>query len=421
MLRNKLFFLMMGGGAILGLLRGFAVAGILTASGFGYYATLLAVGVFLAPLFGFGQIEVTRKVYPRLFVDGSAHLIPSHSDSIAVRLAHRIAGLVGMVMLVCVLAGETRFALAGLAVGLVAFGNGWCSVLASALRASAKVQPLGEATLARSALAASLAVGGAYLHGMEGAIAGEALGALLGGFVLRIRLRRMSGPAPETATAAAPSEEFSTAQISWDGMRIFGAALAISVPVYLSRPVVGLFYSPEELGTFSFLMLFIMVSVTIFGVTDQVIGPGLVRGQRQNNPFGKQIAYLFKVSGALAVLVGCGVAIAFFVLQFEPLAAFAQKYQYDLATIVPIVILATAQVTSTFDWMLQAHDRERIVLNAAILGLSLFVVGTVAAYSMNFGLAGFIWVMAVARLAQLVFQIGAILQLGRSVTCRVAG
>lgn len=411
MLRNRLFFMMMGGGAALGLVRGFAVAAILSAAGFGIYATLLAVGVFLAPLFGFGQVELTRKIFPRLLVDGTASLIPSFSDAIAARLGGRIMGVTVFAAAACAMVGEAHYALAAIACALVAFGNAWSSILASALRASEEVLPLGEATLARSALTLALAVGGAYLLGMDGAIAGEALGAVFGGLILRLRLRMMTGPAPDEGAVSTSHGELGTARVSWDGMRIFAAAVAISVPVYLSRPVVGLLYSPEVLGTFSFLMLFVMMSVTLFGVTDQVVGPSLVRGQHKNDPLHSQIAYLFKISGALALLVGAGLTAVFFTIQFPPLAVFAQKYQYDPDLIVPIVVLAMTQLTSTFDWMLQAHDRERVVLNAALAGLSFFAIGLLAVSGLGLSLAAFVWIMAVARMFQLAIQIVAVVRL----------
>ena len=62
------YLIIMFAAAMLALIRGFVVAGILDVASFGLYATILATGMFLSASVSFGEIDRTINSFPRIWM-----------------------------------------------------------------------------------------------------------------------------------------------------------------------------------------------------------------------------------------------------------------------------------------------------------------------------------------------------------------
>lgn len=409
------YMAMMGIGAVLGVLRGFVLAGILPADNFGFYAAVVAVGLFVAPLIGLGQIEEMRKRFPRLWVDGRFREITPIADRLMSIMATR-AGIIVLVLGIgLLLAGHPTWALAVFAGGLVAFNQSGGAALASALRAGPDLTPMAAAALLRGISSFLLSIAGALAFGLNGAMIGEALGGLIGLFAARTMFTRMvrrhasvieqqdaTRDIPEPAAPAADRNRERRA--SRQGLQLLFGTLAISVPIYLTRPFVGVTYGLDDLGTFAFLMLFVQSVLTAVGITDQMIGPALVRMQHSGTVLARQIRTLFLYVAGIVALVALGLGLTFVLLTQSFLADYAAKYALTAELMLPIAVFAMLQVTSSLDWMLMAHDRESQVLRASLVYLAMFAVGTLFVVLSNQSLVVFLWVLAGAKAVQFATQ-----------------
>lgn len=402
MLRNHTFVGMMGVAAAISLARSFVIAIYLVPVDFGLYATIVALAVFLSPLFGLGQIELARKAFPRLFVDGKAAEIPAIADRVVSRVGSRIALAAIALVAAVILLGETGLALAATSLAILTFGSAWILLLASALRAGPDVRPLGETTLFRAVLTFALASAFAWFFGLTGALAGEVIAILITGAAMRRRLSAMTGTAP--AAAQEVGHELLEGKISAAGMRIFFASLAVSIPLYLSRPGIGMALGGEALGTFSFLMIFVMGAITIYGIAEQVIGPSVVRKQREGEPLEHQLNSVLKALVPLSAAIVGAILIAFAALRFPPLSAYVEKYQIDAGLIAPLCIFAALHCTAIVDWVFQANDGEAWQLLVSSLYLGAFVLAMILLVPLEWPLESFLWALAAAKLLQLVMQ-----------------
>lgn len=408
---RSIYLIMMGAGALLGLIRGFLVAGIVPAVEFGLYATAIAVGLFFAPLLGLGQIETMRKRFPRLWVEERAGEIAPMTDRLLRVLGRRAALVAGLTLAVFWLAGGDRWLVLVAAASLIPFNQTGAAVMASALRAGPDLRPLAFASLFRASAALVLAVAGAFSFGLEGAVAGEALGGLMGLFLARWLLGRLAGRrrSEEKAQALpAGSETENLTGLSPDGLRLFLATLAISVPLYLSRPVVGAVFGNQALGTFAFLMLFAQGALTFYSIIDQIVGPGLVRMAHGDTPLRNQRRYLLTVLVLVGLTIVAGLVTAFVILDLPQLVFYAGKYDLALSLVSPLCLFATMQLASTLDWMLQAHDREQAVLRAAGGYLLTFTIGTLVIWLAQMPLSAFLWMMVAAKGLQLILQVATV-------------
>lgn len=403
MLRGHTFVAMMGVAAVLSLARSFVVALLLLPVDFGLYATIVALAVFLSPIFGLGQIELARKAFPRLFVDGQAAAIAPIADKVCWRIGLRI----GVAAAVCTLAaaffGGTNWALVSLSLAVLAFGSAWILLLASALRAGPDVRALGQTTLLRAVLTLTLASLLAWLFGLSGALAGEVLAVLLSGAAMRWRLSKSVEYAPALLPLEAPAHELQHSQLSTVGLQIALASLAVSIPLYLSRPAVGLALGGETLGTFSFLMIFVMGAITTYGIAEQMIGPSVVRWQHEGRSVRKQLRSTFAVLAPVGLAIAGAILAAFAFLGASPLSFFT-KYRIDAGLVAPVCIFAALHCTTILDWIFQANDREARQLVAATAYLLAFAVAVALLVTLNWPLPQFLWALAAAKLMQLGLQ-----------------
>ena len=149
---HRLFFLLMAGSSALALIRAFVLAGLLSREDFGRYAILIAVAMFLSSIPALGLVEESRKLFPRLFVEGRPSEIRGRADHVTRILAVRII-MVGVVAtLIAWVAISPWWGAATALLMMIAFGNGWCSVMASALRAGTSTLPLGITSFLRASM-----------------------------------------------------------------------------------------------------------------------------------------------------------------------------------------------------------------------------------------------------------------------------
>lgn len=415
-MRRGGYMAMMGIGAVLGILRGFVLAGILPASEFGFYAAVVAVGLFVAPLIGLGQIEGMRKRFPRLWVEGRVSEIGPISDRLLSIMAARAGTIILTVGVGLLVAGLPVWTVAVFAGGLIAFSMGGAMIMASALRAGPDLTPMAAAALVRGMASFVLATAGALAFGLNGAMAGEALGGLIGLFAARGMFARTVKRQPSAAgsgheegtsePALVEAEPKAVQRASRQGLQLMFGTVAILVPIHLSRPLVGVNFGLKDLGTFAFLMLFVQSVLTVIGITDQMIGPALIRMQHSGAALTRQIRTLSLYVAGMAALIAIGIVAIFVLLTQSFLIAYAEKYAITAHLLFPISAFAILQISTPLDWMLTAHDRERHVLSASLIYLTTFTIGTAVLILMQQPMLVFLWVMAGAKAVQFVVQIG---------------
>jgi O-antigen/teichoic acid export membrane protein len=392
---------LMGAGAVLSLARGFGAAIILPATEFGLYALLVAVAAFANSLAGFGKIEESRKLFPRLAIDGHGRDIIKMADRLTGLVAIRLLIIAVPVIIASLLLLPTTWTIALFAALLLIFGIAWASILASALRAGTDLTALGIGNAARAALTIVLCLVGAQVFGFSGALCGEAVGAILGSAFMRFMLSKIQFP----NVVVSPPFEGGNNKISKDGIYIFIASFAAAVPIYLGRSIVGAAYSDLDLGTYSFLMLVVTSVSVLMGISDQITGPKFIKFQHKGDSNREQLLFFRKVL-FINVILTIAVCLVFFVLIFCPqIPYFAQKYGVHALHILPIVFYCIFQITTTVEWFLLAKNDERRIVNAAIIHLAFFLSGSVVAAGLGFSIIAILWVHAAAKLIQLLVQL----------------
>ena len=90
---NGRYLVIMSAAAMLALIRGFVVAGILDVASFGLYAAILATGMFSSAFVSFGEIERTIKRFPRLWlVEHHRYSVIDQADKSAFVMLFRAGG-----------------------------------------------------------------------------------------------------------------------------------------------------------------------------------------------------------------------------------------------------------------------------------------------------------------------------------------
>lgn len=387
----------------MGLARAFILAGIFPAEEFGRYAIIIAVAMFLAPLPGLGLIEETRKQFPRLFVEGRLNEIPGRADSIARVVALRTLGIGACATIAAFAFGSQLLGTAMAAMTFVAIGTAWTSVLTSALRAGASALPLGVTAFIRAAITLPLTVVAAIEFGLRGALCAEAVGAMLGAALMRAALRsRGSNPGSVTNFVALASRA---------GLLVFVGSALVSVPIYLNRPLAALFLSPQEVGSLSFLILLVGVLQTSVAICDQVIGPRLVHWQHSGIALSIQKQRFLLIAAGLSFLCLIAFLAIWAGLQLPLAQEHVEKYALTASTFIPAALLAGLSITSTADWMLQAHDREKTITTAAAWNMAVFICVSGISIALDVPISLYIWGLAFAKFCQLIVQIVAVARL----------
>jgi len=399
------YVVIMSFAAMIALVRGFIVAGILELFSFGLYATIVAVGMFSSALVSFGEIERTIKTFPRLWVEERhRRSVVDRADKSAWVMILRAAAFFAF-LLTCTLADAIRsFAQMGMFVALIALGAALSSLYASAIRATCDVELLARNTLFRALIVLLFGLSGAYYFSWQGAILGEVSGAIIGVLITRHSvLGKMTFPAAndkyirENDGIPAPPDR---------GLWLFFAGLLASAPVYLDRAFVASVLGAAMVGTFGFLLLFVTGANTFAGIIAQKVGPQLVKMQHLGDPLSAQIRYAMRWLALISVICIVGMIVVAFLLFFGPGQYFYIKFQLNIKLICAAAVLCSLQTGVILDFILISRNQERAVFIAACWYILAFGVVVWVVLWLRLSLVDFVWLLALAKLFHIVAQVG---------------
>jgi len=405
LIRHSPFVALMAGGAGLGIVRLLTLAIILSAGDYGIYSIVVAATMFLSSMPGLGLIEDTRKKFPRLYADGHAADIVPQADYVTRLVGFRTAISGGAAIVITLLLGAYTWAIMIAASTALAFGIAWSSILASALRAGASPFPLALTSFIRAVITLIVTIGASFEFGLTGALCGEAIGAVIGGIAMRMALQKIHSSPRKRSNLDQPS------QASRAGMLVFLGILFVNAPTYLNRPVAALSMSPAEVGTLSLLLVLVGVLQTTIGIFDQITGPRLIHWQHSGVALEIQKRRFFVLIGALTLFCAGTFGLIWGVVSLPWIAPLVEKYTLSAGMMVPATVLAALSITTSADWMLQAHDREQIITTAAVANLAIFGLLTLLVALGNIGILVYLWGLAAAKLCQLIIQLTVIARL----------
>jgi Na+-driven multidrug efflux pump len=120
--------------------------------------------------------------------------------------------------------------------------------------------------------------------------------------------------------------------------------------------------------------------------------------------------FLLTVS-ALAAATILAFLLLWLAMQLPPLAPLVNKYEVTATLVIPAAILAALSITSTADWMLQAHDKERWLTISGVVNLASFAVLSALVLAHAIDMGGYLWGLAAGKLLQLTVQLWVILHI----------
>lgn len=396
--------------AMLALLRGFAVAGILDIASFGLYATILATGMYMSVVVSFGEIERTIKSFPRLWmVEKFRRTVVDRADKSAEVMVLRSAGVVLLLVACGFFDALKYFSEMGIFSVLIALNVALSSLYASAIRATGEIELLARNTLIRAVLVIFFGLLGAYLFGWKGAIIGEVAAAMLGAFITRYSVAQMV-PTQKLDDAPLESSGNDVADDLWvdRGLWLFWAGLLASAPVYLDRAFVASVLGSNVVGTFGFLMLFVTGANALTGIISQKIGPQLIKMQHLGDSLGKQIR--FAVRWLLVIWVMCviGIAMASLSLFFEPAQYFFEKFELNSGLMVATAAMSLLQVGVVLEFVLISRNHERAVFFTACGYLGTAGMAAFFVFLMGLPLLSLLWGLVIAKGVHVAVQAGLI-------------
>lgn len=396
--------------AMLALLRGFAIAGILDIASFGLYATILATGMFLSALVSFGEIERTIKSFPRLWmVEGLRRTVVDQADKSARVMVLRSTGVV-LLLVACGFFDALKYfsEMAVFAV-LIALNVALSSLYASAIRATGEIELLARNTLIRAVLVILFGLSGAYLFGWKGAIIGEVAATMVGALITRYSVVQKAPTQRHHDSLGESSHNDVVEGLLVDrGLWLFWAGLLASAPVYLDRAFVASVLGAEVVGTFGFLMLFVTGANALTGIISQKIGPQLIKMQHLGDSLGEQIR--FAVRWLLVIWVMCvtGIGVASLSLFFEPAQYFFAKFALNSGLIFATAAMSLLQVGVVLEFLLISRNQERAIFFTACgyllsAGMAAFFV-----FLMGWPLLSLLWGLVIAKGIHVAVQAGLI-------------
>jgi O-antigen/teichoic acid export membrane protein len=404
-LRHVGFAFLMGIGAILGLLRGFAVSALLTPPELGIYSIVLGIGIFASSAIGLGKIEELRKQLPRLYVDRHYAQIKILADQVTFIALTRILIITCAATLICWLVSKPHYAVFTIVSGIVAFAAAWSSILASAIRAGHGLNKLAWSAFIRGAGSLLIVSILATNFGIYGALIGEAIAGIVATSFMYFFLQAIKyEPTDAVETKVWTNEKNQI--VAYGGLNVFIGGIITSSIFYLSRPVVGTLFSPAELGTFSFLMLIVTAFTTAFGIFDQAVGPMLVRQHHLGHSSKRHILFLgsyFAVVLLIATLSGIILAVSAS-HNIWPIEYYWSKYHLAKGLLIPTLFFGALQITSTVDWLLQANNKERAIVEAALFSLAIFLVFSAIIGFNRSSLSTYLWLLCATKIAQITIQ-----------------
>lgn len=387
----------MTAGAGISLLRGFALAEVLEIGHFGWYAATFALATFAASLLALGEIERSFKRFPRLIARGEIDIARAEAQKTSVKIVVRAAIIAGFASAALALAGHFDLIIGAILTAGVAASAAIQSCYISLQRSGGRIDLVGLVAFFRPILSLLLAVGGAILAEWEGALLGELIAAGAGAVLCRRFLAELDTSHGSQGKPTAALAPLAPEREMW---LFFGFTLS-AIPLYLDRSIVALLYDDQTLGTYAFLMLFVMGAFTFSSVVVQKVGPQLIRMTERGEPVLVQMRRAFLWILIVACTSAGGLSIVAAGIFLGPLDGFALKFQLEPGVFLAAAALASLQVNLVLEWFLIARNGERYVFLGAVGYVMLLAAAVVFAATTHPHLAFFIWALAAAKSGQL--------------------
>lgn len=350
----------MGMAAGLSLARGFVLAAILSPPIYAVYSSIMGLGGFIANVLSFGLIENTVKKFPRLVIEGNHNEMVGEAKLAVKHLCIRAVVVSIVAFALHFIFGGALWKSVGIAT-LLALGASLASLFASIQRALFNTSALARGALYRAAVSVLIVSFGGWLLGLNGALFGEWLAALMGAALTlgivwatmtKHRVHHRSANDDKTNKQKyAPHKN--------TGLYVFFSYTLLSVPIYLDKMLVNHVYGEALGANYAFMTLLLTVSMVVINIIAQKVGPNLIAMQKVGSSAGKLLQYGMKWAGA-GVL-----AWIFFILVYitgvklDLLPVRIAKYQLEPEMIVGLFFLGALQFSSILEYILLAFDMER--------------------------------------------------------------
>lgn len=395
--------MLMGAASAASLFKQLLLATFLERSEFGIIAALTTAGVFASTLISYGSIEATRKKFPRLWTDGATHRIIEDLSEIS-KLVLKRAIAVFLLMASVLLIGGWRIDY-GLVVVSVAFSGCIVGLCASVQRVALSKNQLAQMVILRTMIVTILPVAIASRFDFHLVLLAESISALAAALWVYKNTQRLCKAHGETIASVIPVETSSLPSLPSRYDYLFWAFLLGSIPFTLDRTVIALQLGAAEAGSYAVVSMLIVISATVNGIVEQVVGPRIVsvRHVSAQDSTAERLLWrtLWQTGAACAFIVA-----AAFVLIQSPLAGhLSQKYEISVYLFIPVLLVCIAQFSPILDWYLLSLDKERAIMIAAVTFFLLFVLGFGVSSALEAELVVFVWCLVVARVAQVCVQI----------------
>jgi O-antigen/teichoic acid export membrane protein len=384
-------------------IRGLFVAAILDVPSFGMYATFIAAGMFSSMLLSFGENEQTIKNFPRLWASNFLRVEIKKRADFSCRIMSFRASFFLLSLLFCLFIDSLKsIAQIGILIVLLALSAALSSLYVSAIRATGDLKLLSRNTLARSLIVILFGVIGAVFLNWKGAIAGEIFGSIISILYTRHHVIKQ---AKHHANVNKPFVEHYSKKILPDGgFWIFIASLFVALPVYLDRTVIASIFGHSEVGTYSFLMLFVAGVNVFVGIIAQKVGPHIIKMEHLGNPLSAQIKYALKWLMVILVVIFLGMTLATVIILFGPGRYFFDKFNLNLELIFATLALSMLQIAMVADFIMISRNRERELFISACAYLMILSILVFFIFWRNITLVNLIWFLALAKLFHITIQ-----------------
>ena len=287
---------------------------------------------------------------------------------------------------------------------LIALNVALSSLYASAIRATTDVELLARNTLFRALIVIIFGLSGAYLFDWQGVIIGEVLATILGTLITRHSVVQKINIFSQDKNIGCKDN---TGGIPSDnGFLLFVAGLLASAPVYLDRAFVAAVLGPAIVGTFAFLMLFVMSANTLTGIVAQKIGPQLIKMEHFGDSIDAQIKFAIRWLMLIWMMCVAGIALVSLSLFFEPARYFFDKFQLDFSLISTAAVMSLLQVSVVFDFILISRSKERAVFVGACLYFVTAGFAALLVFWLKLSLVNFMWLLTSAKVFHITAQAG---------------
>lgn len=394
---GSLFFIgVMLGAAGLSLLRVLLVATGLPKLDFGTYAAIVATGAFLGSVISFGAVEGTVKTFPRLVANGQLDEVRHRAHGLLRVLVLRALAAGGPIFLLGLILSSQILMIAGVAF-LFALSASYTSLVASMQRAVGDSRRLAAGTVFRAVTSFVAVAVTAQVAGLAATIIAEALAAIVGCY-LSERLYLRGASTQRLAPLMGAEAEVAASPMKGDGVRVFLAYTAVSVPYYLDRIYVAGTLGANAAAEYALLALFLMAASLLVNAVAQRVGPDAIKLVMKPDGAAQARRYVLGWCGITTVIWIAALSGTALFLHHGWVPASLAKYEIEPAMLLPLGVLGVLFNSALIEFLIIALDRERSLLGAALSYMGGVVLVALAVAALKWDLYSLIWLLAGARL-----------------------